>query len=268
MAHPKFGDVKPLTIPSGYRRPGKAVLVSAHQNEGITPFQQVCAAQLQSEGIQAEEQSIDGNMERGWSLTIHRAEKGFDKLDERDICNNIFLMEDYLLRARLVSGALSDKSAFVLEIHAMDKYGPNDTFMGGEWYRRIRGTSILAGDFASFFNRFDFRPLSQMEAHEVEVTVEFAEARGLNYPEALKEIAARQEEALAYRERAKLIGLPSTPVSLPAGHPMYSFYYNTGGSMKILPPFEEAYCSCTRELSPFTPKDVSRVASIARIPPG
>ena len=287
---PRIADLKPFILPADCEQPRKAVLFCPHENEnGITvPFRRALASELREEGIQIEEKQVEGISERGWSLTRHRMQgtKGGDDFQmESRVCHRVLTLEDIVITARAELDVLSrEKHVFVLELHGngVEGWGSDDDVPSAFNWMIMPGSRILVASFAPLHYEncawSDFKAIGAMGQHEREITAEYSKVRGFSYAEAREELKAGQEEAMKFRGQVRIVEINGRHGCLPKNHPMYDYYYDEKLSSMYgrsivkqygkLSGFEENYCAATLQGSGVDPKDVSRVASIVKVPRG
>lgn len=264
---PLFGNIKTYMHRKGVP-PTKVILLAPHTNEhgAVLPFQTALARKLMEEGIETEEHKTTDMPERVWEL--RRKIGGPEFLSERrQIIDGVLNLEDLLIRLRAISEFItSSQNGMVVELHAYDRVEDKEFFYGVERFRRIKGTGNLVmknmiGDSASLWKEWiPYLQRSQEAASEV------AQLRGLNLEDAIKEIRARLQELKKYKNRIKLVDIPSNVVRISEGHAGYPVYYASKPEGDNLSAFEEFYCARICESLGFAPSDLEMVKSVLTIP--
>ena len=262
----EFGDIR-YHRPKKGKRPNKVVLIAPHTNEhpAVLPFQAALAKRLMADGIVTEEKAVTDMMERAWEIR-KRLGKTYPQTD--DIIAAVLMLEDYLIRARLISGAIKkgDQGTIVLEMHGQTRiFEDEDFFDNTDKWRRLRGTKIIVASSATSYH-LGFLDMEDNPHHKTvnersELASEIASVRNLDLIALLEELEALGRELNGHKKRLKLVELPTKSATLPKEHPAYSYYYGLDGIGIVTSAFEYMYCTVTRESVGFSERDVEKVAS-------
>ncbi len=283
--HP-FRKIRVYRAKENTVKPTTAILMAPHRNENVFPFQRKVAAKLRSDGIEIEIKNMPNSMEGPFALRALQEQGGEALLG----CGRLLLIEDRLIRARLISQSVG-RSTFVLEMHAMADVGANAIFPFAKDYQRLRGTKILVGEqipsilktlqdlfnlglgrpldpgnMETLRNRVNPAPVRSLDPKKVLYFMEqAAELRGFSLKRAKEELKALVKRLQPESDRLAYIEMPAKEFPLSKESPLYKIYFSSSGQPQTTNQYEEIYCNHTLQMT-FGDEEVRKVASIVRIP--